>query len=117
VRTHPRWQTEFARLSKRMPANQAIVAIARKLLVVVWHVLHDHTADRHAQADKVAAKFFVWSGRLGQTYRGRFTPRQFVRWQLMQLGLGDDLTQIRFGGQLRSLPSVEELAALTPPGT
>jgi len=114
VRTHPRWQAEFARLSKRMPANQAIVAIARKLLVVVWHVLHDHQPDRHAQADKVAAKFFVWSGRLGQTYRGCFTPRQFVRWQLMQLGLGDDLTHIRFGGDLRSLPTAEELAALIP---
>lgn len=113
VRTHPRWQAEFARLAKRMPDNQAIVAIARKLLVVVWHVLHDHAADHHALPDKVAAKFFVWSARLGQTYRGRFTPRQFVRWQLMQLGLGDDLTHVRFGGQLRSLPSVEELAALT----
>lgn len=113
VRTHPRWQAEFARLAKRMPDNQAIVAIARKLLVVVWHVLHDHAADHHALPDKVAAKFFVWSARLGQTYRGRFTPRQFVRWQLMQLGLGDDLTHVRFGGQLRSLPSAEELAALT----
>ena len=113
VRTHPRWQAEFARLAKRMPDNQAIIAIARKLLVVVWHVLHDHAADHHALPDKVAAKFFVWSARLGQTYRGRFTPRQFVRWQLMQLGLGDDLTHVRFGGQLRSLPSAEELAALT----
>jgi len=90
------------------------VAIARKLLVVVWHVLHDHEPDRHAQPDKVAAKFFVWSRCLGQTYRGRFTPRQFVRWQLMQLGLGDDLTHIRFGGDLRSLPTAEELAALIP---
>lgn len=117
VRTHPRWQAEFERLSKRMPANQAIVAIARQLLVVVWHVLHDHQADHNAQADKVAAKFFVWSGRLGQDYRGRFTPRQFVRWQLMHLGLGDDLTHVRFGGELRSLPTVAELAALTPPVT
>lgn len=117
VRIHPRWQAEFARLSKRMPANQAIVAIARKLLVVVWHVLHDREADRHAQPEKVAAKFFVWAGCLGQSYRGPFTPRQFVRWQLMQLGLGDDLTHVPFGGQLRSLPSVEELAALIPTAT
>jgi len=40
-----------------------------------------------------------------------------VRWQLMQLGLGDDLTHIRFGGDLRSLPSVAELTALAPPVT
>jgi len=117
ARTHPHWQAEFERLSKRMPVNQAIVAIARKLLVVVWHVLHDHEVDQHAQVDKVAAKFFVWSGRLGPTARGPFTPRQFVRWQLMQLGLGADLTHVPFGGELRSLPSVEELAALTAPVT
>jgi hypothetical protein len=63
---------------------------------------------------KVAAKLLVWSGKLGKAYRGRFTPRQFVRLQLMQLGLGADLTHIRFGGELRSLPSVEEMADLAP---
>jgi transposase len=60
ARTHPRWKAEYERLAKytlskvegRMPANKAIVAVARKLLVVVWHVLHDHEADRNAQPDK-----------------------------------------------------------------
>jgi hypothetical protein len=56
----------------------------------------------------------VWSGKLGAEYRGNLKPRQFVRLQLMQLGLGADLTHIRFGGELRSLPSVEEMAELAP---
>jgi transposase len=35
VNTHPYWKAEFQRLSRRMHKNKAIVAIARKLLVVV----------------------------------------------------------------------------------
>jgi hypothetical protein len=31
----------------------------------------------------------------------------------MHLGLGADLTHVPFGGELRSLPAIEELAALT----
>jgi hypothetical protein len=56
----------------------------------------------------------VWSGKLGNDLRGVFTPRQFVRWQLMHLGLGADLTTFRFGGQIRSLPTQEEMLALIP---
>ena len=29
---------------------KAIVAIARKLLVVVWHVLTEQAADKHAES-------------------------------------------------------------------
>ena len=38
---------EYARLEKRVGSNKAVVVIARKLLVVVWHVLTDREADRH----------------------------------------------------------------------
>ena len=33
VRSDPYWKAHFKRLEKRMPANKAIVAIARRLLV------------------------------------------------------------------------------------
>ena len=45
---------------------KAIVAIARKLLLVVWHVLTKHVADREAIAEKVAGKFLEWSWKLGR---------------------------------------------------
>ena len=51
------WRVEFERLSRRLPPNKAIVALARKLLVVIWHVLIEQAADRHANADLVAFKF------------------------------------------------------------
>src|SRR5439155_8179722 len=37
VRTHPHWHGEFARLLPRLGRQKAIIAIARKLLIVVWH--------------------------------------------------------------------------------
>ena len=33
---HPQWQREFHRLAPRIGRGKAVVAIARKLLVVVW---------------------------------------------------------------------------------
>jgi transposase len=36
VQTHPHWHEQFERLAGRLGRQKAIVAIARKLLVVVW---------------------------------------------------------------------------------
>jgi len=47
VRTHPHWEAQFQRLEKRIGKQKAIVAMARKLLVVVWHVLSEQVADRY----------------------------------------------------------------------
>src|SRR5512138_2008036 len=38
VKSDPRWTRKFQKLQKRMHRNQAIVAIARQLLELVWHV-------------------------------------------------------------------------------
>lgn len=80
---HDYWKREYARLEKRLGSNKAIVVIARKLLVVVWHVLTDREADRHVDPQKVADKFLWWSRFLGDEKRGGLTSRQFtphLRW-------------------------------------
>jgi transposase len=59
VQTHPYWKREFARLAKRIGEHKAVVAIARKLLIVVWHVLMAKSADRRADAEQVAFKLMV----------------------------------------------------------
>ena len=46
VNSHPYWKAQFEHLERRKPMNQAIVAIARKLLVAVWHVLTERTTDK-----------------------------------------------------------------------
>lgn len=111
---HDYWKREYAKLEKRLGANKAIVVIARKLLVVVWHVLTDHEADRHVSPQKVADKFLWWSRFLGDEKRGGLTSRQFIRLQLMRLKMGDDLTHVRHGINARPLATVDEMLALYP---
>jgi transposase len=108
------WKQEYARLEKRLGSNKAIVVIARKLLVAVWHVLHDREADRHAVPQKVADKFLLWSRFLGDEKRGGLTSRQFIRLQMMRLKMGDDITHVRHGINARPLATPDEILALHP---
>ena len=91
-----------------------MVAIARKLLIVVWHVLMAKSADRRADAEQVAFKLMVWSWKLSDEQRGGLSSRQFIRAHLLRLGLGEDLTHITRGGTKRPLATIEEVLALRP---
>jgi transposase len=115
VRFDPHWQDQFDRLAHRIGKQKAIVAIARKLLVVIWHVLSAAETDRRADTDKVAGKLMLWAWQLGQLQRpGRLSPGQFIRFHLLKLGLGDDLDFIIRGGVKRLIPSLEQLKADRP---
>jgi hypothetical protein len=114
ARPHPYWQREFARLERRIGEKKASVALARKLLVVIWHVLHGRTADQRADAEQVAFTLMVWSWKLSGAQPGGLTSRQFIRAQLIRLGLGHDLTHSTRGGTRRALASVEAVLALQP---
>jgi len=114
VQTHAYWKHEFARLAKRIGEHKAVVAIARKLLIVIWHVLMAKSADRRADAEQVAFKLMVWSWKLNDEQRGGLTSRQFIRVHLIRLGLGEDLRHITRGGTKRGLATIEEVLALRP---
>ena len=114
VQTHPYWKREYARLAKRIGEHKAVVAIARKLLMVVWHVLMARSADRRADAEQVAFKLMVWAWKLTDEQRGGLSSRQFIRAHLLRLGLGAELTHITRGGTRRPLATIEEVLALRP---
>jgi transposase len=114
VQTHAYWKREFAQLAKRIGEHKAVVAIARKLLIVVWHVVMAKSADRRADAERVAFKLMVWAWKLSDEQRGGLSSRQFIRAQLIRLGLGDELTHITRGGTRRPLATIEEVLALQP---
>lgn len=103
--THPHWRAELERLEPRLGRNKAIVAIARKLLVVVWHTLTEETADRNADAERVARKLMQHAYRLGRANRlpGQ-TTGEYVREQLDRLGMGADLVGIHWGKRFIPLP-------------
>jgi hypothetical protein len=56
VRSDPYWKTHYQRLEKRMHANKAIVAIARRLLVAIWYILTQRAPYRHFNAEHIAYK-------------------------------------------------------------
>lgn len=114
VEHHPYWKAEFARLSRRMDEHTAVVAVARRLLVAIWHVLTERAADKHAEPQMVATKLMRWSWELSDEQRGGLTTRQFVRYHLMRLQLGEELTHLRYGNMPRRIASVEELLAVKP---
>lgn len=70
ARTHPHWQADFERLEPRLGRKKAIVAVARKLLVVVWHVLTKEVADHNAADERgpLAVRLRL-QGRCGQPAR------------------------------------------------
>ena len=116
------WRVEFERLTRRMPPNTAIVALARKLLVVIWHVLTEPAADKQANADRVAFKFRVWSWKLTDAQRGGLTTRQacpersrrVVRYPLLRLKMGHHLTHVVRGGAKHLIAPADEVLALKP---
>jgi hypothetical protein len=114
VETNDFWTAEFEHLCRRMDKNKAIVAIARQLLVVIWHVLTERAADHHADPDMVAFKLMTWSWKLTPEQWGGLTTRQFVRYQLLRLGLGQDLTQVIRGGGKYLIAPPDEVLQLKP---
>jgi transposase len=112
VRRHHHWQAQFARLAKRIGKQKAIVAIARKLLVVVWHVLTKQVVDRHAEVPAVARSLMDWgAGHRLATGLG-MSRAQFVRQALDKLGAGDNLTDIKYCGRTYNLP--DKVPKVTP---
>jgi transposase len=115
VQKSPYWKEQFRRLTRRKHPNVAITAIARRLLVAVWHVLTERAADRNAVPEMVAFKLMIWSWKLTDEQRGGMTSRQFVRYGLLRLRLGDGLSHIVTGkATQRAIAPPEEVLALHP---
>lgn len=105
VRSHPYWEAYFERIEPRLGRPKAIVAIARKLLVAVWHVLTEECADRFADPTKVACSLFKHAYRVGvRNLPGDMSALAFTRYHLDRLGLGRDLTHLPWGSKRFKLP-------------
>jgi transposase len=102
---HPYWKKEFERLEFRLGRSKAIVAIARHLLIAVWHILKKETLDRHAEVNRVAASMLT----LAYAIKKRNLPkgmsgRAFARTQLDRLRIGQDLQAVTVGKKKLPLP-------------
>ncbi len=106
------WKAKFARYDRRLGGGKAIVAIARQMLVSVWYLWHNHTVDRHTDALAIAQKLWTWAEQGGTTMRHGLSCSHFVRFQLDQLGIGQELTELYRGSRLYRLPPTGSDASL-----
>ena len=98
VEHHPHWKAQFERLAARIGKQKAIVAIARKLLVTIWHVLSQQEADCHAQIEAVTRKLLHWISQAG-TIPGKKRDRLLLLYgYLDQLGLSEEVEEIHYRG-------------------
>ena len=94
VRMSPFWKEEYEKHLKRMrKPNQAIVVVARKLLVTIWHVLSKEETDMHASEEDLAYKMLLLSWSLKEETRRGLTYKQFAKYALMKLGVETDITR------------------------
>jgi transposase len=108
VRRSSHWQQQFERLAQRIGNSKAIVAIARKLLVVIWHVLTAQVPDRHADTPAVARRLLRWGASRRLASGLGLSRAAFVRQQLDRLGLGHDLDSITYNGVVIKLPGRDQ---------
>jgi transposase len=98
------WKAKFARYERRLGAGKAIVAIARQMLVSVWYLWHNRIVDRHNDALAIAQKLWTWAEQGGLAMRHGLSCSHFVRFQLDQLGIGQELTELSRGSRSYRLP-------------
>jgi transposase len=115
VKSDPYWKSRFQEMQRRMHRNQAIVAVARRLLELVWYVLTRRQPYRHFSQERIAYKYLTWAWQMDEAARDGLTRQQFARYYLMRLGIGHDLTRIALDPKHpRRLATEAELLALRP---
>jgi transposase len=114
IRISPYWKDQYEKYLRRMRRpNQAIVVIARKLLVAVWQVLTKEETDLHASEEDLAYKMLVLSWDLDESVRMGLTYKQFAKYALMKLGIETDITRfVRRNVPRRIAPRDEVLARM-----
>jgi len=121
VKADPHWKRLFTTLERRMHRNQAMVAIARHLLTMVWSVLTHKTSYLHYSDERIAYKYYTWSWQLNEAQRKGLTRPQFVRYYLMKLGIGSQLQRVALDSKhphrlASETEMLELMPELKPPG-
>jgi len=115
VRSDPHWKAQYEQLKKRgKHSNTAIVAIARKLLVSIWHMLTKGEPHCHSTEEDLAYKMLIWSQRMDEEALRGMTRQQFAKYGLLRLGKGVHLTRIVRNGLPRRIAPTDEVLALLP---
>lgn len=101
----PRWKAELERLEPHTGRNKAIVAIARKMLVAVWFLLHEQVAEKHLNLERMARKYYEFAYTVGKANWGECkTAVEFIRQKLDQAGIGQEMKSFIYSRKKVELP-------------
>lgn len=100
----PRWKAELARLEPYVGRNKAIVAIARKMLVIVWHLLSRHVAEKKLDLERLARKYYEFAYTVGKANWGCPSATAFIRKKLDEAGVGREITSFVYARRRILLP-------------
>lgn len=109
IRDDGHWKAEHTRLSKRMGSRKAIVAIARKFAVILWHVLSKREGCKSTSDERLVQRFSTLRSWLGRHGIKVLPNRYFVRQRMQMLGRNPAFTLFSYGGDQRRIASTEEL--------
>jgi transposase len=115
VRSDPYWKNQYENLKNRgKHANQATVAIARKMLVAIWYVLSKREPRHQSTDEDLAYKMLIWSWNMHPEALQDMSRQQFAKYGLLRLGRGQHLTRIVRSGLPRRIAPSDEVLALKP---
>lgn len=86
VRYSITWRKRFDLLTLRKGRHKAITIIARKILVVIWHVLTKRTPDRDADPAAVERAFLHWASNERLATSLGLSRTEFVQQNLENIG-------------------------------
>ena len=87
VRWDPHWQQVHDRIAHRRGTNIATVAVARKLLVTIWHLLTHKSHYYYLRPQTFVVKLQEWAYRIARSHLPAASSKEFVYDQLTALGL------------------------------
>jgi transposase len=99
VRYDPHWHQIHDRIARRRGSNIATVAVARKLLVVIWHLLTEKSVYRHLRPQTFVTKLQEWAFRIGRNHLPANSSKEFVYDHLSCLGLYNMAESLAYKGK------------------
>jgi transposase len=87
VRWDPHWREVHSRIAQRRGSGIATVAVARKLLVVMWHMLSFHTSYQYLRHQSYVTKLQNWAYSVGRQHLPFPSSKAFVTNLLTNLQL------------------------------
>lgn len=87
VRYDPHWRSVHDGIARRRGTNIATVAVARKLLVTIWHLLTNRSRYYYLRPKTFVTKLQAWAYRIGRKHLPAADSKDFVRGHLVSLGM------------------------------